>query len=342
MAIAAGQRDRETVRAGLERWLARDGDAVVVGALEAPAAGLSSDTLFARVERASGSEQIVLRLPPAGEGLFPAYDLGRQARVQQELAEVGYPVAAPVIHEPDPAWLGAPFLVMPRVAGRVLLANPSFLASGWLHDAGRESQRGLLDGFLATLAGLHRLDPGRFGFLAAGVPPSLAGEVVRWSDYLTWACGEVAPPGYLADALAWCVRHRPDPEPRASVCWGDVQLVNAVFAADGAVDAVLDWEMCGLGPAEMDLGWFLALHGMMVAAQGGDLPGFGDRAGMVARYEGMLGRAVEELTWYEAFALVRSGSIMVRIARLLAAQGVDDSWLTHGNPTQAALDRLLG
>lgn len=341
MAIAAGQRDREAVRVGLERWLAREGDAVVVGALDAPAAGLSSDTLFARVERASSSEQLVLRLPPAGEGLFPAYDLGRQARVQQVLAEVGYPVATPVTYEPDPAWLGAPFLVMPRVPGRVLLANPSFLAAGWLHDASPDRQRGVLDGFLTTLAELHRLDPRPFGFLAAEGPPGLAGEVARWADYLTWASGDLAPPGYLADALAWCAKHRPDPEPRTSVCWGDVQLVNAVIDEGGAVAAVLDWEMCGLGPAEMDLGWFLALHGMTVATQGGDLSGFGDRAGMVARYEAALGRAVEGLRWYETFALVRSGSIMVRIARLLAAQGVDDSWLTRGNPTQAALDRLL-
>jgi hypothetical protein len=32
---------------------------------------------------------------------------------------------------------------------------------------------------------------------------------------------------------------------------------------------------------------------------------------------------------------------MVRIARLLAAQGVDDDWLTRGNPNVAAVAALL-
>ena len=66
-----------------------------------------------------------------------------------------------------------------------------------------------------------------------------------------------------------------------------------------------------------------------------------DRASMLATYQVALGRPVAPLRWFEVFAMLRSGSIMVRIARLLAARGVDDSWLTHGNPTAAALARLL-
>ena len=80
---------------------------------------------------------------------------------------------------------------------------------------------------------------------------------------------------------------------------------------------------------------------MTVATSGPDLPGFGDRASMLATYEAALGRPVAPLRWFEVFAMLRSGSIMVRIARLLAARGVDDSWLTRGNPTAAALERLL-
>src|SRR6185503_2682925 len=70
-------------------------------------------------------------------------------------------------------------------------------------------------------------------------------------------------------------------------------------------------------------------------------PGFGDRASMLATYEAALGRPVAPLRWFEVFAMLRSGSMMVRIARLLAARGVDDSWLTRGNPTAGPPDRLL-
>ena len=46
--------------------------------------------------------------------------------------------------------------------------------------------------------------------------------------------------------------------------WGDVQLANCVFTDDGDVAALLDFELTGTGPAEVDLGWFLALHDMTV------------------------------------------------------------------------------
>ena len=47
-----------------------------------------------------------------------------------------------------------------------------------------------------------------------------------------------------------------------------------------------------------------------------------------------------DLRWYEAFAALRSGAILVRAARLLARLGIDDSWLTQHNPTVAILERL--
>ena len=118
-------------------------------------------------------------------------------------------------------------------------------------------------------------------------------------------------------------------------------MTNAVFASDGSVAALLDWEMTGSGPPEMDLGWFLALHEMTIEQHGATLAGMPSRGEMLAVYEAELGRTVGDLRWFEAFALMRSGSIMVRIGRLLAAQGVDDAWLTRGNPTEAALARVL-
>ncbi len=105
------------------------------------------------------------------------------------------------------------------------------------------------------------------------------------------------------------------------------------------VSAVLDFEMASIGPAEVDLAWFVVLHEMAVDRCGGDLPGFPGRAATVATYEARLGRPVADLRWYEAFAALRSGAILVRAARLLARLGVDDSWLTHENPT---IDLLAG
>jgi hypothetical protein len=47
------------------------------------------------------------------------------------------------------------------------------------------------------------------------------------------------------------------------------------------------------------------------------------------------------LRWFEVFAALRSGAIMVSAARLLSSLGIDDSWLTRGNPTVDLLAELI-
>src|SRR4051794_4722462 len=116
-------------------------DAVVVEPLTRPAVGLSSDTAFVTAVAPDGARRSsVVRLPPAGDGLFPDYDLAGQVARQEALRAVGIPTA-PARYEPDPAWMGAPFMVMPRVPGAVLTTNPSYLREGWLVDGGIERQR---------------------------------------------------------------------------------------------------------------------------------------------------------------------------------------------------------
>jgi aminoglycoside phosphotransferase (APT) family kinase protein len=340
VAIASGARDDELIRAGIERWVRvhEPGcEQATVAPLTRPAAGLSSDTAFVTATAPSGdTRELVVRLAPAGEGLFPGYDLALQVARQEALHAVGVPTAR-ARHEPDPSWLGAPFMVMERVPGHVLATNPSYLRTGWLVDGGELRQRQVIASFLVHLGRLHRIGPERVG--AEAEPLDVT--VRHWSGYLDWAAAGGGVPEPLARARDRCLTTVPTVDAPASVLWGDVQLANCVFADDGEVAALLDFELTGAGPAEVDVGWFFALHDMTVATSGPDLPGFGDRASMVTAYESALGRSLAPLAWFELFALLRSGSIMVRIARLLAVQGVDDSWLTQGNPTSAAIERLL-
>lgn len=341
MAIASGTRDEAVMRAGIERWLrstyAELADAAVAP-LTRPDAGLSSETWFVHASGSRGGhDDYVMRMAPAGAGLFRSYDLQRQVEVQNVLSEAGVPTASPARYEPDPAWMGAPFMVMPRVAGRVVATNPSYVAEGWLVDAGSKAQADLLTNFFTTLASVHRVDP---RIVSSEADASLSDTVARAGDYLDWAATGGPVPPYLDEAREWVAGNVPSRRVPASVLWGDVQLPNCVFAESGTVAALLDFELTGVGPAELDLGWFFALHDMTAVLAGGDLPGFPDRSTLLARYEAELGRVIDDLRWYETFALLRSGSIMVRIARLLAAKGVDDSWLARGNPTQAALRRV--
>jgi aminoglycoside phosphotransferase (APT) family kinase protein len=274
-----------------------------------------------------------------GEGLFPTYDLRSQALVQERLATTGVPVAAPVAMEEELEWLGAPFLLMERIPGRVLLDHPPFLVEGWLRDRPPDDQDALHAGFVEVLARIHGLDWRSLGLAGLAKGVGLAGELDWWTRYVGWAAGD-APPAVVADALGWCATHLPRSEPPPGLLWGDVRFGNVVFDESLRPAAVLDWEMASIGPPEVDLGWFLAMHELSVETAGTDLPGFPDAAATTARYEELAGRELADLAWYEVFALVRAAAIMVRMARILAAQGIEDSWLA-GNPMLARLRTLL-
>ena len=347
-------RDLEALRASFTRWCARWRPAAgpaAVAPLAQPLTGLSSETVFVEIDWADGAAHTsaVLRLPPNGEGLFPAYDLAMQGRLQALVAEAGVPAVAPLAVEEDPAWLGAPFLLMPRVAGRVIRADQPYLRLGWLAEATPTEQATLHDALLGALAGIHRLDWAELGagaVLGQETAPAggrLGAQVDAWERYLAWAGGNgTGVPAVFDEGVAWCRAHLPRPEPPASLLWGDVQLGNVLVDPDMGVAAVLDFEMAAIGPAEVDLGWYLTLHGMAVDRCRGDLPGFPGRDATVAAYERRLGRAVADLRWFEAFAALRSGAILVRAARLLARLGIDDSWLTKANPTVDLLATLIG
>jgi len=356
------QRDLDALRAGLTRWVqswrpdARD---VRLAPLAQPATGLSSETIFVDLDWTLGSRHAgveehvswVVRLPPRGEGLFPSYDLGMQGRLQRVLARSGVPAVDPLAIEEDDSWVGAPFLLMDKVAGRVVRADKPYLRRGWLAEATPGGQARLHREFVDALAQIHRLEWRSLGcgdILATRTGAAdhgdgsgwLAHELEYWARYLRWA-GDGDPPAVFDEGVQWCRANLPDPEPPASLLWGDVQLGNVLVGQDMGVSAVLDFEMASIGPAEIDLAWFVVLHDMAVDRCGGDVPGFPGRAATIAAYQARLDRPVTDLRWYEAFAALRSGAILVRAARLLARLGIDDSWLTHENPTVDLLAALI-
>jgi aminoglycoside phosphotransferase (APT) family kinase protein len=317
------RRDLAVVRQGLERWLGG-----TVGEIERPTPGWSCETLL--VER-----RLVIRLPPLEEGIFPSYDLASQAAVQQLAEAGGVPVAAPVVFEPDPAYLGAPFVAMAFAEGVV----PAEFTAGdpWLSGLAETDRRTLWGSFLDVVTDIHALS---HDGLALRV--GLDAELAYWEWYLDWAT-DGAPPARLVDALSWCGGRRPAAEPTGGLLWGDVRLGNVVFDP-GALRpaAVLDWDMTSVGPFEMDLAWLLALEGVQRDLTGAFLPGLAGRAETLAHAERRLGRRLLDMGWHEVFALVRAGAVATRIALLLERQGRSPMFAPGEDPTcMAATARIL-
>jgi aminoglycoside phosphotransferase (APT) family kinase protein len=345
-------RDEEDTRRHLEAWLRpRLGNDVVVSDLTVPeGSGYSNETLLFRVAWTADGEprtaDLAARLRPIGYAVFAEYDLSLQYRCLEAVAErSSVPVPQVRWFEPDEVALGAPFFVMDRVDGQVPPDTPPYTAGGWLYDASPADQARLHRSALGVMAALHRLDwEDGFGFLQRHDlgPPGMAAQLAAGRAYLEWA-EEGEPLPLHEAALAWLEANRPA-EPPTGLNWGDARIGNMMFR-DFEPVAVFDWEMATLGPAEVDLAWWLVLERYSAEGNGHPpLPGFPSREETIATYEELLGRPVRDLEYYEVWAALRFAIVLVRVIRMMTAHGVipPGSGFDVDNFATAELRRLIG
>ncbi len=313
------RRDEAALAAGLRRWVVEYAGTVPgaaagsrppeIAGLTHAQGGMANETIL--VDFGPGNAGMVVRLPPL-DATFPDYDLTPQAAVQNAAAAAGVPAPAPAIVEPDPDWIGAPFLAMPRVHGAVAGPAPAF--DPYVRDAGPVLQRVMHDGLVDALAAIHALPWEAAGLAHVLAGPLLSDALARWAAYVEWS-SEGDPLPALAESLDWCARHCP-PEREAVLLWGDVRLGNLVFDGSRHVVAVLDWDLAALGPPEMDLGWHFGLDFMMEELFGRRVPGFPSKTETLERYERRAGHEVRDLAWHEVFALTRALAINDRHQRI--------------------------
>jgi aminoglycoside phosphotransferase (APT) family kinase protein len=340
----SSSRSRSVLADGFTKWFANSHPewSDIAVAIDRPQPGLSSDTLMLEVDTATTSERFVARLPPLGETVFPDYDLSRQAMVQNAVAAHGIPAAAALAIETDPAWIGSPFVLMPRIAGHTLTTIPPYVTAGWLAAQSAEQQGAVIGRFVDLLASINRLpiDDLDLGPLTGG-GPALAGMLDYWQRFLDWATEDTDSKAIYHRAIEWCRANLPADPPPSGLLWGDPQLTNLVLDDNGGVAAALDFEMSGYGPAEVDLSWFLVLHEHAAETAGAELPGYPGRATIIARHEAALGRPLAELGWYDVLANIRTGAIVLRIGELMVQAGHSASW-TASVPQPRHLARLIG
>jgi aminoglycoside phosphotransferase (APT) family kinase protein len=332
--IALAHRDLAATRAQLQVWFQhRFGAQAVLSELRAAnrTAGWSSESLVFTAQVGGNTSEYVVRIPPAGGGIFREYDLGGQTMTQELLHDHGIATPSPILYEPDRTWIGSKFLVMPRIVGHTP-SDMTYATRGWLHDAGPVVQRLVHDSFLETLAHLHRVPVSEAPWLERPAGVGNDAELKWWREYVKWGTDNQVP-DVLTDAFEWLVRHSPAETAELSICWGDARLSNAIFDDSGQIVGALDWEQACVCPAETDFAWWLATRRQMLETQGlvmdPELPGFEGRDQVIRRYEEMLGRRLRDLHWYEMFAMVRMGCCIVRTQVLLRSIGQADHFLTR-------------
>jgi aminoglycoside phosphotransferase (APT) family kinase protein len=332
--------DLDDIRDRLTSWLrGRTGGPVEIGELTRPSeSGMSSvSILFDATWTADGQPvhaELVARIPPNSNAfpVFPSYDLRRQYDV---MAAVGAGTAAPVPrlywYEESSEALGAPFIVMERVAGRIPVDNPPYVFGGWLYDATPDEQRELQDASVTTLAAIHALPD------LAATFPELAAEsgadalrnlVDAQRAYYEWTRREdgLRIP-VIEETFAWLEAHWPAHPGETVLCWGDARPGNMIYDGFCPV-AVLDWEMCSLGPREVDLAWMLFLHHFFQdIAEIFELPGLPEmfrRDDVVAVYEKASGHTVHDIDFFIVYAALRHAVVMSQVKRRMIHFGEDD------------------
>jgi aminoglycoside phosphotransferase (APT) family kinase protein len=291
--------------------------------------GMSSETVLFELHRGGTPVRHVARLAPL-PGLFPVfpeYDLDLQARCMRLVgAATDVPVPEVPWYEPDPQWLGSPFLVMSRVDGRVPPDVPPYVFGGWVAELAPEGRAQLEANTVDVLARLHRVTPSThdLGFLArpahGASPLDQQLGYQRW--YYEWAREGQSYP-LIERTFAWLDAHRPS-EGAAVLNWGDSRIGNMLFSGVEPV-AVLDWEMATVGPKEIDIAWALFVHRFFDdLAERFEMPAMKDlmvRDRVVATYEAASGEPVRDLEWFEVFAALRFAIVSVRTTARGVAYG---------------------
>ena len=324
--------DLEAMSRRLAVWLAtglgKDATEAGTCTLQPSAGGFSNQTWVGTWECRDGAAvPIVLRLQSATPTVFPDPSIDRQVRVMAALAGSAVPVPGLLGREDTGQVLGAPFVVMERVPGRVPQENPLYHLEGWFHELDAPAQRHHWSSGIDTLAAIARVDRPAcetlgLGFLAP--PPGvsvLEHQLQTWLDMLRWVESTARPYPHLHTAHDWLCRHAPPPGP-VSLSWGDAKLGNCVFDAQGRVAAALDWEQACLAHPVDDLAWWLMLDGCLSEGYGVPrLPGLPSRDETVAHWERCTGLRADDLDYHEVFAAWRMAIIMARIGTLFMQRG---------------------
>ena len=217
-----------------------------------PGPGHAGFSYLFDVESSAGRSRYYLRLPPSGVKWEGPADMKRHVTALQALEGTAVPHAPLIWHGDDLSWFDAPYYVVGRVDG-VTLADPDTIAS-FSPDALRTAARQAM----TALADVHKIDhTQRCSYL--GTFRGLREDVVHWERFEARAADrdKLLP---LFPRVRDLLLSSLPADFAVGLYHGDYQFQNLMYTPDGTLLAVIDWELCGIGPTLNDLGWMVAFH----------------------------------------------------------------------------------
>ena len=244
---------------------------------------------------AKGGWFILRRAPEAG--LVNA-EHNLEYTVYSALAGTGVPIPRVDFLELDRIWLERPFFIMDMAPGK----PGHFFATEDPYEGQSDKVGHNFWTHLGTLASLdtERLDLDALRGIGYTRPPHER-ELDHWEQRLDEGEDIVEP--LLRGAIRWMRRNPPPAPARLSVVHGDYRSGNFLFLPNGAISAVLDWEMCHLGDPLEDIAW--ALDPMWSIGR------YFDEERGLDLWQQASGITIDRqaLDWWRLFAAVKASSI---------------------------------
>jgi aminoglycoside phosphotransferase (APT) family kinase protein len=213
----------------------------------------------------------------------------------------GVPVPEVFWLEEDPGPLGAPFFALAEITG--CETSGSLFAT----SAYRDARAAIAQDKWSILGRLARLDPDELGL--TGLLPCPAPDEVWRRELDFWEAmvedNRQGPQPITSATIRHLRRNPPPPPARLAIVHGDFRTGNFLFAADGRVHGILDWEMAHLGDPLEDLAYSLSRQWAM---GNGDLRGnLAPLDQAIAHWEQASGMRADPqaLHWWRLFSTVK-------------------------------------
>lgn len=286
-------RDLKRMAEGLRGYLA---DGKRITGIRALSTGHSNETyLVEGIDR-------ILRMPPSEEGLLPPYDMARQHAILDVVGKAGDGPPVPRMFElcTDADVIGDAFFLMERLDGEAF----DHVAPDWMQRAAPATVSGMCAQFMGALTALHRLP-------ASLMPPgarTVEQEIAHWRAVAVQAEAERG----LIDLLDSLLANPPSPSGEMTPLHGDPKQGNCLWKGP-ELQALLDWEMAGVGEPLTDLGYLLQFYdqGEVAFANAGfELPGWWSREQVIEQWQAATQRSARDLRRYEALALCKVTAII--------------------------------
>jgi len=316
VAAAGDVRDLGALATTLALWLRdRFGAPVAVSQLRAPeGAGIANETWLFEAAVDGGTQRLVLRVKPSAVQLFPDPDFTGLFRLL-ELLRVNNLVRVPEVLwlEEDASILGAPFLVMRMLEGRVPITSPVYTAHGWVAEATADQRRTLWTTAVEELARIHLVPAELVAFIGwpRYGPTGEDQQLGYWEHYRQWSGAPLDDD--MLELAEWIGDHRPH-EPDLALSWGDARPGNMMFGDDFRVVGVMDWDEMSLAGPRHDLSWWLWFDELNTTYKGVARPaGLGSRQETIELWESLTGVSVGDLSWHDAFTAYKVALITLKM-----------------------------